>query len=77
MALVALLLVRPPAGRWLRWGASLVSWAGILMLRSGVIGFGARAAGLAPGLWVAGRRRRRSAPQGDGERRSAAGLAAA
>ncbi|MFF3618791.1 hypothetical protein [Streptomyces sp. NPDC002467] len=50
MALVALLLVRPPATRWVRWGAVLVSWAGILMVGAGVIGFGARAAGLAPAL---------------------------
>ncbi|MCB5177949.1 hypothetical protein [Streptomyces antimicrobicus] len=50
MALVALLLVRPPAGRWIRRGVLLVSWAGILMVGSGVIGFAARATGLAPGL---------------------------
>ncbi|GAA0280285.1 hypothetical protein GCM10010302_17580 [Streptomyces polychromogenes] len=50
MALVALLLVRPPVGRWVRGCVLLVSWAGILMVGSGVIGFGARAAGLAPDL---------------------------
>ncbi|RSS52909.1 hypothetical protein EF912_18920 [Streptomyces sp. WAC07061] len=50
MALVALLLVRPPAARWARRGAVLVSWAGILMVGAGVIGFGARAAGVAPAL---------------------------
>ncbi|MEV7520054.1 hypothetical protein [Streptomyces sp. NPDC091371] len=50
MALVALLLVRPPAARWVRRGAVVVSWLGILMVGAGVIGFGARAAGLAPSL---------------------------
>ncbi|MFJ8014863.1 hypothetical protein [Streptomyces sp. NPDC096339] len=50
MAVVALLLVRPPAAGWLRRGTVLVSWAGILMVGAGVLGFGARAAGLAPGL---------------------------
>ncbi|MFD9725829.1 hypothetical protein [Streptomyces sp. NPDC059072] len=49
MAPVALLLVRPPAARWARRGAVPVSWAGIPMAGAGVIGFGARAAGPAPG----------------------------
>ncbi|WP_329376244.1 hypothetical protein OG625_01815 [Streptomyces sp. NBC_01351] len=50
MAVVALLLVRPPAARRLRLGVVVVSWFGILMIGAGVIGFGARAAGLAPAL---------------------------
>uniref|UniRef100_A0AAU2JZZ1 DUF998 domain-containing protein n=1 Tax=Streptomyces sp. NBC_00049 TaxID=2903617 RepID=A0AAU2JZZ1_9ACTN len=50
MALVALLLVRPPVARYLRWGAVTVSWLGIAMVGAGVIGFGARAAGVAPSL---------------------------
>ncbi|MEU7729430.1 hypothetical protein AB0B78_29980 [Streptomyces sp. NPDC040724] len=50
MALVALLLVRPPAARSVRWAAVAVSWAGIAMVGAGVAGFGARAAGVAPGL---------------------------
>ncbi|WP_030770919.1 MULTISPECIES: hypothetical protein [unclassified Streptomyces] len=50
MAVVALLLLRPSATRWLRWSAVGVSWLGIAMVGAGVIGFGARAAGLAPGL---------------------------
>ncbi len=50
MAIVALLLVRPPAARSLRLGAVAVSWLGIAMVGAGVVGFGARAAGVAPGL---------------------------
>ncbi|MFE9480723.1 hypothetical protein ACFYNM_19230 [Streptomyces spororaveus] len=50
MAVVALLLVRPPAARWLRRSVAGVSWLGIAMVGAGVIGFGARAAGVAPGL---------------------------
>ncbi|MFI1105099.1 hypothetical protein [Streptomyces melanogenes] len=50
MALVALLLLRPPTLRYVRWAALAVSWAGIAMVGAGVIGFGARAAGVAPGL---------------------------
>ncbi|MFJ2750414.1 hypothetical protein [Streptomyces sp. NPDC087297] len=50
MAVVALLLIRPPAARGWRWAVLGVSWAGIAMIGAGVIGFGARAAGLAPGL---------------------------
>ncbi|WP_405943013.1 hypothetical protein [Streptomyces sp. NBC_00207] len=50
MALVALLLVRPPAARSVRWAAIAVSWAGIAMVGAGVVGFGARAAGVSPSL---------------------------
>ncbi|MFG2874753.1 hypothetical protein ACGFYU_07040 [Streptomyces sp. NPDC048337] len=50
MAVTALLLLRLPAARFLRWGAVAVSWAGILMVGAGVIGFAARATGLAPSL---------------------------
>ncbi|WP_445270731.1 hypothetical protein [Streptomyces sp. DSM 41634] len=52
MALVALLLVRPPAARSFRWAAIAVSWAGIAMVGAGagVVGFGARAAGVSPSL---------------------------
>ncbi|MFK0257514.1 hypothetical protein [Streptomyces sp. NPDC090445] len=50
MAVVALLLLRPPRARIVRWPALAVSWAGIAMVGAGVLGFGARAAGLAPGL---------------------------
>ncbi|WP_327739662.1 hypothetical protein OG749_43255 [Streptomyces nojiriensis] len=50
MAVVSLLLVRPPAAPWLRWSAVGVSWPGVAMVGAGVVGFGARAAGLAPGL---------------------------
>ncbi|MFF2787158.1 hypothetical protein ACFVT6_10350 [Streptomyces sp. NPDC058049] len=50
MAVVSLLLVRPPAAHWLRRSAVGVSWLGVAMVGAGVIGFGARAAGLAPGL---------------------------
>ncbi|MFF6774120.1 hypothetical protein ACFY8W_11195 [Streptomyces sp. NPDC012637] len=50
MAVVALLLVRLPRPRLVRWPLLVVSWAGIAMVAAGVIGFGARAAGLAPGL---------------------------
>ncbi|MFG2230662.1 hypothetical protein ACGFNX_11675 [Streptomyces sp. NPDC048723] len=50
MAVVSLMLVRPPAAHWLRRSAVGVSWLGVVMVGAGVIGFGARAAGLAPGL---------------------------
>ncbi|UUU37965.1 hypothetical protein [Streptomyces sp. NBC_00162] len=50
MAVVALLLVRLPGTPLVRWPALVVSWAGIAMVGAGVLGFGARAAGLAPGL---------------------------
>ncbi|MFF4423039.1 hypothetical protein ACFY04_20045 [Streptomyces sp. NPDC001549] len=50
MAVVSLVLVRPPAAHWLRRSAVGVSWLGVAMVGAGVIGFGARAAGLAPGL---------------------------
>ncbi|MFF5125630.1 hypothetical protein ACFY41_01635 [Streptomyces syringium] len=50
MALIALLLLRPRANPFMRWGTALVSWAGIAMVGAGVIGFGARAAGVAPAL---------------------------
>ncbi|MGW6985683.1 hypothetical protein ACWGE1_40535 [Streptomyces sp. NPDC054932] len=50
MAVVALLLIRPPAARWARRCLLTVSWLGIVMVGAGVIGFAARAAGLAPGL---------------------------
>ncbi|MFD3717490.1 hypothetical protein [Streptomyces sp. NPDC058674] len=50
MAVVALLLVRLPRTRLVRWPALVVSWAGIAMVGAGVLGFGARAAGLAPSL---------------------------
>ncbi|MEU6865087.1 hypothetical protein ABZ924_17675 [Streptomyces sp. NPDC046876] len=50
MAVVALLLLRLPRTRLVRWPALAASWVGIAMVGSGVLGFGARAAGLAPGL---------------------------
>lgn len=50
MAVVALLLLRPPGTRWLRWSVVGVSWLGIVMVGAGVVGFGARAAGVAPSL---------------------------
>lgn len=50
MAVVSLLLVRPPVARWLRRSVVGVSWLGDAMVGAGVMGFGARAAGLAPGL---------------------------
>ncbi|MFF8831610.1 hypothetical protein [Streptomyces sp. NPDC015131] len=50
MAVVALLLVRLPRTPLLRWPVLVVSWAGIAMVGAGVLGFGARAAGLAPSL---------------------------
>ncbi|MFH9726755.1 hypothetical protein ACH4M4_27885 [Streptomyces sp. NPDC017254] len=50
MALVALLLLRPLRHRYVRWGVLGVSWAGIAMIAAGVVGFGARAAGVAPSL---------------------------
>ncbi|NXY95328.1 hypothetical protein HYE82_13220 [Streptomyces sp. BR123] len=50
MAVVALLLLRLPRTRLIRWPALGASWAGIAMVGAGVLGFGARAAGLAPGL---------------------------
>ncbi|MFF3013738.1 hypothetical protein [Streptomyces sp. NPDC057939] len=53
MAVVALLLVRPPRTPLVRWPALVVSWAGIAMVGAGVLGFGARAAGLAPSLGAA------------------------
>ncbi|WP_405435081.1 hypothetical protein OG373_40905 [Streptomyces avidinii] len=53
MAVVALLLVRLPRTPLVRWPALVVSWAGITMVGAGVLGFGARAAGLAPGLGAA------------------------
>lgn len=50
MAALALLLVRLPRTRLVRWPALVVSWAGIAMVGAGVLGFGARAAGLAQSL---------------------------
>ncbi|MGW1373543.1 hypothetical protein ACWD6P_04590 [Streptomyces sp. NPDC002446] len=50
MAVVALLLLRPIANPFFRWGSVVVSWAGIAMVGAGVVGFGARAAGVAPFL---------------------------
>ncbi|MGW7313560.1 hypothetical protein [Streptomyces sp. NPDC054865] len=50
MAGVALLLLRLPRTRLVRWPALIVSWSGIAMVGAGVLGFGARAAGLAPAL---------------------------
>ncbi|MFD0270032.1 hypothetical protein ACFVGY_26245 [Streptomyces sp. NPDC127106] len=50
MAVVALLLLRLPRTRFIRWPVLAASWAGIAMVGAGVLGFGARAAGLAPGL---------------------------
>ncbi|MGK5639091.1 hypothetical protein ACSNOK_12410 [Streptomyces sp. URMC 126] len=50
MAVVALFLARPPRGRFVRWSLLAVSWAGIVMVGAGVVGFTARATGLAPGL---------------------------
>ncbi|MET9951596.1 hypothetical protein ABZ135_08605 [Streptomyces sp. NPDC006339] len=50
MAVVALLLVRPPRTPFVRLPLLIVSWAGIAMVGAGVLGFGARAAGLAPAL---------------------------
>ncbi|MEU8433826.1 hypothetical protein AB0F18_13040 [Streptomyces sp. NPDC029216] len=50
MAVVALLLLRLPRNPFVRWPALVVSWAGIAMVGAGVLGFGARAAGLAPSL---------------------------
>ncbi|PZT71173.1 hypothetical protein DN402_02810 [Streptomyces sp. SW4] len=50
MAVVSLLLVRLPRTPLLRWPVLVVSWAGIAMVGAGVLGFGARAAGLAPSL---------------------------
>lgn len=50
MSLLALILLRPAAHPFLRWGSVVVSWAGIAMVGAGVIGFGARAAGVAPAL---------------------------
>ncbi|MEU9143959.1 hypothetical protein [Streptomyces sp. NPDC048349] len=50
MAVVALFLVRLPGTPLVRWPVLVVSWAGIAMVGAGVLGFGARAAGLAPSL---------------------------
>ncbi|MFF9869919.1 hypothetical protein ACF1G0_31730 [Streptomyces sp. NPDC013953] len=50
MAVVALLLVRLPRTPLVRWPVLIVSWAGIAMVGAGVLGFSARAAGLAPSL---------------------------
>ncbi|MEU2395660.1 hypothetical protein [Streptomyces sp. NPDC007369] len=53
MAAVALVLVRPPRTRLVRLPVLAASWVGIAMVGAGVLGFGARAAGLAPGLGAA------------------------
>ncbi|MER7520780.1 hypothetical protein [Streptomyces sp. NPDC126499] len=50
MALVAVLLIRLPRTPFVRLPVLAVSWAGIAMVGAGVLGFGARAAGLAPAL---------------------------
>ncbi|MEU3772304.1 hypothetical protein AB0F11_03625 [Streptomyces sp. NPDC032472] len=50
MAVVALVLLRLPRTRLVRWPVLAASWVGIAMVGAGVLGFGARAAGLAPGL---------------------------
>ncbi|MFD3328400.1 hypothetical protein [Streptomyces sp. NPDC058701] len=50
VAVVARLLVRLPRTPLVRWPVLVVSWAGIATVGAGVLGFGARAAGLAPGL---------------------------
>ncbi|MEU9126193.1 hypothetical protein AB0C96_41400 [Streptomyces sp. NPDC048506] len=50
MAVIALLLLRPIANPFFRWGTVVVSWVGIAMVGAGVVGFGARAMGVAPSL---------------------------
>ncbi|MGW2583125.1 hypothetical protein ACWCYZ_17620 [Streptomyces virginiae] len=50
MAVVALFLVRLPRTPLVRLPVLVVSWVGIVMVGAGVLGFGARAASLAPSL---------------------------
>ncbi|MFF1366955.1 hypothetical protein [Streptomyces virginiae] len=50
MAVVALFLVRLSRTPLVRLPVLVVSWVGIVMVGAGVLGFGARAAGLAPSL---------------------------
>ncbi|MFE5860058.1 hypothetical protein ACFQ77_05785 [Streptomyces virginiae] len=50
MAVIALFLVRLPRTPLVRLPVLVVSWVGIVMVGAGVLGFGARAAGLAPSL---------------------------
>ncbi|MFJ6498252.1 hypothetical protein OG280_13650 [Streptomyces virginiae] len=50
MAVVALFLVRLSRTPLVRLPVLVVSWVGIVMVGAGVLGFGARAAGMAPSL---------------------------
>ncbi|GGT29911.1 MULTISPECIES: hypothetical protein [Streptomyces] len=50
MAILALLLARPPRRRALRLAVLAASWAGTAVVGAGVAGFAARATGLAPAL---------------------------